>query len=238
MKKTNLLAVLVAVLVLTPLGQAHIPSLEFVIKSAAQKRSGFGVIRMTHQLTLPNQKKIREQILIDPPNQTVRLRYLIDGNQVLYGVDRKWNGVGLGAVLWSASSAEWLRALRQHGVVSSADAPIQRRLARTPDAKVCWSFGSSSEIWFEKDAFLPVHYQSSAFQLDWQVWSWSHEFAFPRQSQLKIGDQIWRAEVLELVVNADATEQKKFLAWPIDPGAQSHDRDEVALIQRWIEIAR
>jgi hypothetical protein len=195
---------------------------------------------MVSQLTLPNQQKIQEQLLFDTQTQTLRLRYLQDSDLVFSPPDRKLSGGGLGTLTFGNSTAEWTRALRERGISSSADRPAQRRLVRINPAAsnpVAWVFGSTSELWIEKDAFLPLSLRTPGWKVDWLNWAWSREYPFSKSMVLQMSDKIWKAEVVEIAVNADAVEQKKFGA---APGEQNSNlsSEELDQLRKWVEICR
>ncbi len=75
------------------------------------------------------------------------------------------------------------------------------------------------------------------WKVDWLNWAWSREYPFSKSTVLQMSDKIWKADVVEIAVNADAVEQKKFGAIPGEQNSNLSS-EELEQLRKWVEICR
>ena len=167
---------------------AYIPPSGFVIRTMAQKRSGFKGFRIRSQVFAAEGDKasaphFKETTTYDVSTRVLRSRALDDSGRELFSVERKLGDASeaqalrVDRLLFSGDSGVLVRDLKNAGVPIRTEADFhgmkdedERRAFEVSrmlrfKGTVAWVYGGSrvpeskaAELWVEKDTFLPVKF--------------------------------------------------------------------------------
>ena len=272
MKKAGIIAFSLGTLLLNSSAFAYVPPSQFIVKSLAGKRSGIKSIRIKNVITAlekgqPKGPQFRETVWIDYTLHLLRSR-MVDGNgRVIYSIERHLDaGLPIGDLLLFDSQAEALgKGLRQSGIPIRSEAELlvmkteeERRLSEiTSIARLkgvtAWVIGnpsSGSQLWVEKDTFLPmkviVKSDEKNFELNFDGYHFVKEVPYPKtmildhfmeQGKEQEGPHGIRIESGEMLVNADMSEMRSNL----QPGftEDSHlDSETNELVRHFYQLVR
>jgi hypothetical protein len=209
MKRKILISLALATALIEP-SYAYIPPAGFVVRTMAQKKSGFRGFRVRASVSnlegdKPGATRFRETTWVDMNAGLLRSRALDDSGRELYVMERKLtaedsestSATRIDRLLFSSSAPNVIRELVAAGVPLRADSggaqgdegegrSSNSRMARW-SGTVAWVFGSSSsagELWIEKDTFLPLRLLSktrgSALEARFDGYRFFKDFPYPK----------------------------------------------------------
>jgi hypothetical protein len=264
--KTVLVASVPALL-LSAAAWAYIPPSAFILKSVVAKHAGLKGLRVRSVVTVMEGEKqgathFKETTFFNPATDTLHIYAYDDRNQKLYSAERRpETATAADALLFWRDSRALENALKVRGLpVRSEDellkmkdederrASEDERLTRW-NATVAWVIGGSkegdSQLWVEKDSFLPLRLIASPqpdadlIDLTFEGQRYYHEFPFPRAVvAVKRKETLFRDEVQEVSLAPEVAEFRTTVvpgfteAGNAAPGAL-HD-----LVQKYFEILR
>jgi hypothetical protein len=210
---------------------AYIPPSQFIVKAIAGKHAGIKGLRISGTVTglngdKPTETRFKEITVYDPQKQMLRSWALDDSDRRLYGVERGSESFNVvTSLLLDADVTAVTAGLKNYGVPIRTESELlalndeeSRRKAETAslarwNGGVAWVIGNTgnanSQLWVEKDSFLPLRLIVSAsadrpqFDIRFSGHRFFREFTYPRSvtSVGKDGALSFREELIELLVN-------------------------------------
>ncbi len=182
--------------------QAYIPPSQFIIHKMALKHAGFAGVKLKNKLILqPSGITFQETVLIDFHARAVRSRISDNTGNELYVGDHHFGLVDF--LLFESNEAQ----LSKHLEIS--DSLWLGRKVETAGTKIAWVLGpkddSKSQLWIEKDQFLPFRFLSNGKKIGFQFDSFRFYKEFPYPSLTtsfkmneKLEEPYYRVELVEL----------------------------------------
>ena len=258
MKKIALIAV--SALILTSSAYAYVPPSEFIVKTIASKRHGVRSIRVRSVLTAvqngqPQGQKLKETVWIDYTNHLIRSRMDDESGRELYAIERRLDAnIPLVDLLLLDSQPEVLaKGLRQNGIPIRSEAELlsmkseeERRLSETESIAritggIAWVIGNmtdGSQLWVEKDTFLPVKLvvksDDKNYEMIFDGFRYAKEVPYPKVMNVA-GIRI---ESTDMGVNVDMSEMKSTLRPGFTEAGESLDSATSELIRHFYQLVR
>lgn len=207
--------------------QAYFPPSYFIVKSVAAKRSGLKSVKIISQVTgfdssgKPNGEKFKVVTLYFPVTKLMKSQALdaTTGTE-LFGMEKRSEALPLSLlVLYDPHSSEIASALKRNEIMigspeeepapgaSPKAGPAESTYLKRWNGSVAWVLGTTpgkpkndaSELWIEKDSFLPVRILTSSQDIQFTKYRYLKDLPYPRTTT-----QATRSGTLE--VQEDTTE--------------------------------
>ena len=238
---------------------AYVPPSQFIVKNIASKRSGVRSVRVKSVLSAfqggqPQGQKLKEAVWIDYTSHVMRSRMSDESGRELYAIERRLDAnIPLVDLLLFDSQPEVLaKGLRQNGIPIRSEAELlsmkseeERRLSETESIAritggIAWVIGTTdaSQLWVEKDTFLPVKLIVKSDEKNYDVtfdgFRFTKEIPYPKV-MLVAGTRI---ESLEMGVNVDMAEMKSTLKPGFTEAGESLDSATSDLVRHFYQLVR
>lgn len=246
---------------------AYLPPPSFLIKSMVAKRTGLKTLRITSQVVAiedgkPTNRKFKSVTYYNPRTQTMRSQALDEMGVELFGVEKKSDALPLAIeVIYDPSFSTVLGALKKSDILTTTEGATDsedsiggksgevisgQALLRRWNGSIAWVLApkvkadssEASQIWIEKDTFLPLRIQSGDQDLQFSKYRYSQDLPSPRKISLgnRSGVLILEESILEVLVNGSSdVEPPKVASGYTDAGNLS---DQKELIRKYYAALR
>jgi len=213
--------------------------------------------------------KFTEETIVDLQGGTMRSLALDDSGRELYSTERSLKKTSTNREPWSLVSglifesqpAALVRLLKRWDVPVKEESELLKlpdekerqkaemtffaRQKRASGLQISWVIGekSSSQLWIEKDTFLPVKIilkSSDGVEVGFENYRLTKDIPFPRLLTLHRGSApVFREEVVDLVVNTpDLAQNKRSSLEGFTDAGDSADNETRELIRRYFSLVR
>ena len=199
---------------------AYVPPSQFIIKTMASKRQGVRLVRIVSEVSgfdsgKPTGLRFKAVTVYNPLTHLMRSQALEDTGAELFGVEKSAESIPLSLMVLFDSNARTIVTALQHANIpvhsedeTEATAAESTALRRW-NGSVAWVFGlsptqkDSSQLWVEKDTFLPVRLVAGEDDIQFTKYRYSQDLPYPRSSTLanRSGAVLLEEDVSELQVN-------------------------------------
>ena len=249
---------------------AYVPPSAFIVKGIAGKHAGIKGLRIKTLVTAMEGEKlsstrVRTVTHFNPQTGVIHAYALDENNQKLFAVERRnETATGADALLFWSSPRNLALALKARGVPvkteeelgSIEDADERRGIENTGlgrwNSKIAWIIGakkSESQLWVEKDNFLPLRLiappsvasggDESLVELEFEGQRTFREFPFPRAIVVRRNkDTLLRDEVQDVALTLDVAEFRGTFTPGFTELGKSASSGVKDLIQRYFEMVR
>ncbi|MBI4925025.1 MAG: hypothetical protein HY843_03790 [Bdellovibrio sp.] len=175
---------------------AYIPPTEFILKTLAKKHEGAVGLFIKHTVSSYNDNKptgisFTENIFVYNQNRVVWCAIKDAQDNLLYFDEHKSNSLFM--LLFDDSLIHLKKFLETHGIIIPTSEEQQKSFLARFKNNVAWVIGEktkqlSSQLWIEKDVFLPFKIQYSKneewFTFGFEGFRFYKEFPYPTQINL------------------------------------------------------
>jgi len=242
---------------------AYVPPSQFIVKKLADKRTGYKTVRVKTQVSglsndIPNGIGFKTLNVFDFATRTLRSRAIDEAGQELYVAERRLgapNATLVDALTFDSSAADLANALKAAGIPIRTDEDIlglpteeERRRAEISSigrwkGTTAWVVGKKAQLWIEKDVFLPLKFVSDQYEIRFEGYRYSQEFAYPKAITLATGapgseTAELRDEFVEMAINQDLAEMKSAVTIGFTDAGNSAPSEIRNLLIRYYQTIR
>ena len=217
---------------------AYIPPSGFIIKNVASKHAGVKGVRIQSQVSAlengkPSATHFKAVTVFEPQGELIRSWAMDDAGQKLYRFEKRGNLSLAETLTLDARANEIARTMKAYGIPVRTEADLlqlpdeeQRRAAEVETMKrwkgtPAWVIGNQSQLWVEKDSFLPVRIvivpespgaKEPFSELQFDAFHFFHGFPYPKVITAVGPDHVpfLREDMLEFNVGSVAGDMKGF----------------------------
>ena len=244
--------------------QAYIPPAHFIVKEIASKHAGIKGIRIKSVVNAleaehPTGIHFKVTTLFSSAAGALRSFAYDDAGILLYSVERKPVSVALTpAILLEAHAPVLIESLKRANVFIPEEtaapavanpSPVPGALAAIPPGEelkrwngtIAWVIGKKegSQLWVEKDTFLPIRLVSGDVSVDFYKYYYYREFPVPRMMDVAQGKTtILQDEISEVAVNPDLKEFREPVSSGFTAAGDAAPGALKELLKKYYELLR